>query len=460
MKIKTSRPVQSANIAGILQRAVLGSMCALVAVTVPMNAQTLPQQFVPFKDFLASTQSASSTDYVGLHANQVQDAAAFETMRQHILTMYQGAQVNHSFVLDSSQFDCIPVEQQPTVRILGLKSIAPQPPQSMLAPLSSPGNDAAAPKSASQLDPAKPFDEFGNSVACEAGTIPMRRLTLDEMTRFPTLQQFFQKGPNGAGRAPGSDLANPQVAATHKYSFTYQNVNNLGGNSNLNLWSPYVNTSAGEVFSLSQEWYVGGSGTGLPGEQTAEVGWQNYPSKYGSQSSRLFIYWTADGYNTTGCYNLDCAAFVQVADNGDLGAGFSNYSAFGGAQYEFTAEYYLYESNWWLAIQGTWIGYYPGSVYHGGQLASHATEIEYGTEGVGTTLWPAEGSGDWSTTGFGYAAYQRNLFYLNTSAAGIWDTLTPQDPSPKCYSISGPYSSTSSGWTVYFYEGGPGGSGC
>ena len=439
-----------------------GLMLVLVALTAPLIAQSVSQQFVPFTSFLAATKAASSGDYVGQPANQVQDATAFETMRQHILTMYQGVEVNHSFVLDSSHFDCIPVEQQPTVRLLGLKGIAATPPQSMLAPPSIAGAQAAGlpVQSASQLDPKKPFDNFGNSVVCEASTIPMRRLTLEEMTHFPTLQAFFQKGPDGAGQAVGSGQASPQVAATHKYSYTLQNVSNLGGNSNLNVWSPYVNTSAGEVFSLSQEWYVGGSGTSLPGEQTAEVGWQNYPSKYGNESSRLFIYWTADGYTKTGCYNLDCPAFVQTADSGDLGAGFSNYSTFGGAQYDFGAEYYLYEGNWWLAIQGTWIGYYPGSIYHGGQLASHATEIEYGTEGVGTTLWPAEGSGDWSSTGFGYAAYQRNVFYLNTSAAGIWATLTPEDPSPACYSISGPYSSSSSGWTVYFYEGGPGGSGC
>ncbi len=441
---------------------IFGLMFVLVMLNVPLNAQSAPQQFVPFKDFLASTEAASSSNYLGQGANQVRDAAAFEAMRQHILTMYQAVEVSHSFLLDSSHFDCIPTVQQPTVRILGLKSIASPPPQSMLAPPSSAGDGTSEVpvKSASQLDPGKLFDEFGNSVVCEANTIPMRRLTLEEMTRFPTLQQFFQKGPDGAGKALGSDLTNPLIAATHKYSYTLQSVNNLGGNSNLNLWSPYVNTSAGEIFSLSQEWYVGGSGTKLPGEQTAEVGWQNYPAKYNSESSKLFIYWTADGYTTTGCYNLDCAAFVQVADSGDLGAGFSNYSALGGAQYEFVAQYYLFNGNWWLGIQGTWIGYYPGSIYHGGQLASHATEIEFGTEGVGTTLWPPEGSGDASSKAFGYAAYQRNLFYLNTSATSIWDSLTPEDPSPKCYSISGPYSSSSSGWTVYFYEGGPGGSGC
>jgi hypothetical protein len=54
---------------------------------------------------------------------------------------------------------------------------------------------------------------------------------------------------------------------------------------------------------------VGGNGSTL---QTAEVGWQVYPQKYGNSYPTLFIYWTADGYNRTGCYNLDCSAFIQT----------------------------------------------------------------------------------------------------------------------------------------------------
>jgi hypothetical protein len=97
-------------------------------------------------------------------------------------------------------------------------------------------------------------------------------------------------------------------------------VDNLGGNSTLNYWNPPVNESEGEAFSLSQQWYVGGTGTTLPGLQTAEVGWQNYPAHYGDNNSHLFIYWTADGYKTTGCYNLDCVGFVQTDPNWVLGS--------------------------------------------------------------------------------------------------------------------------------------------
>jgi hypothetical protein len=213
----------------------------------------------------------------------------------------------------------------------------------------------------------------------------------------------------------------------------------------------------GEIFSLSQQWYVGGSGSGT---QTVEVGWQNYPGKYGSENSALFIYWTRDNYATTGCYNLDCGAFVQTNSNWHFGSGFSNYSAFGGTQYEFAAQFYLYAGNWWLALGGSWVGYYPGSIFAGGQMAHYAQLIEYGTESVGSTWYPPEGSGNWASSGWTYAAYQRNLYYINLSAASVWDSLTPATPSPACYSISGPSYSSSSGWGIYFYEGGPGGTGC
>ena len=91
-----------------------------------------------------------------------------------------------------------------------------------------------------------------------------------------------------------------------------------------------MNTGLNEVFSLSQQWYVGGSGASL---QTAEIGIQNYPQKYGSEKSALFIYWTADGYKNTGRYNHDCAAFVQTNNKWHLGGVFGQYSTVGGAQY-------------------------------------------------------------------------------------------------------------------------------
>jgi Neprosin len=455
----TLRKLQK-TISGTIRHPAIFSLMLIVSTfNARLNAQSGVKEFVPFRDFLENTKAAGFSDYATRPANHVKDARAFEEMRQHILTLYQGVEVTHSFVLDSNHFDCVPIEQQPAVRILGLKSIASPPPQPTLAQPSRVEHDTTeiAAKPASQLDSANSFDEFGNSATCEEHTIPMLRLTMERMTHFPTLRQFFQKVPQVFGRAAGSNATvNPAVAAAHKYSITYQYVNNLGGSSTLNIWSPYVNTSAGEIFSLSQEWYVGGSGVGL---QTEEVGWVVYPAMFGDEKSHFFIYSTPDNYST-GCWNNTCGNFVQVANNGILGARFTNYSTLGGTQYEFSAKYYLYQGNWWLAYQGTWIGYYPGSLYHGGQNTKYAQLIEFGTESVGTTVWPPEGTGNWSSAGWSRAAYQRNLFYTSTSAVSVWDKLTAWSPSPACYSISGPSSSSSPGWGVYFYEGGPGGSGC
>jgi len=102
---------------------------AISVLTAHLNAQ--PKEFVPFKSFIDSTRAANVSSHMMRQESRVKDSAAFEEMRQHILTMYRGVEVKHSFVRDSSHFDCVPIEQQPAVRILGLQNIAAAPPQSV-----------------------------------------------------------------------------------------------------------------------------------------------------------------------------------------------------------------------------------------------------------------------------------------------------------------------------------------
>ncbi len=447
-----------------------GLMLAVVTSNVRLNAEATNKELVPFKTFVASTKLASASDYQARPASKVKDNAAFEEMRQHILSLYQGVEVSHSFLLDGDEFDCVPVQQQPAVRLLGLQRIATPPPSSGLleGEPANAGHDESAKQPigiTSQLSADKQFDELGNSLRCESGTIPMRRVTLEDTTRFATLKNFFEKGPDGSGHAPGMDQPQTPGPVQHKYSYTYQYVNNLGDTDTINLWSPYVNTGLGEVFSLAQSWTIAYT----PVEQTAEVGWQNYPGYYGGQNSRLFIYWTADGYNHTGCYNLSCGAFVQTSGGWYFGGGFAHYSTYGGSQYEFRAQYYWYQGNWWLGLGNaasiTWVGYYPGSLYGSGAMRTNAQLIEFGSESVGSNPWPAEGSGGWASWGWTYAGYQRQLFYTAyPSGVNYWDSLTAAQPSSNCYTIAGPYwggyTPPSNYWGIYFYFGGPGGYNC
>jgi hypothetical protein len=428
---------------------------ALATLIGRLNAQSGPGQFVSFKDFMASTAAADSADYLTRSTSQVKDNATFEQMRQHILTMYQGVEVNHSYLSSSQYFDCVPTQQQPSVRLLGVKMIAQPPPA---AAFIESGVRTPPFVGAEQLASSAQFDAFGNPTRCEENTIPMRRITLDELSRFKTLQDFFKKSADDPAVQPED---NP---ADHKHSIGYQIVDSFGGNSALNLWSPYVNTSLGEVFSLSQVWYVGGSGAGT---QTAEAGWQNYPGKYGSENSVLFIFWTATDYQgpNPGCYNLDCPAFVQINNSYTLGGQWADYSTFGGTQYDFTVVYELYRGNWWLGISGknpfVWVGYYPGSIYQGGQMSVNAQTIEYGGESDGPSgFWAPMGSGQWADERFSRAAYQREVFYIDTTYTSQWANLTPLEEAPTCFSMYGPFYNPVRGVGTFFYFGGPGGSGC
>ena len=49
-------------------------------------------------------------------------------MRHHVLFLYQGVDVRQNYADAEDLFDCIPVEQQPSVCGLGLSSIAAPPP--------------------------------------------------------------------------------------------------------------------------------------------------------------------------------------------------------------------------------------------------------------------------------------------------------------------------------------------
>ena len=366
--------------------------------------------FVPFKDFLQSVHGADPAAHLSSPSVHVRDNQAFEEMRQHLLTMYRDVAVSHSFVLNSQHFDCVLVEQQPSVRLLGLPSTANPPELGSSKPVSDGEPEDSV--TAFQLDLGNKQDEFGNSLVCEDSTIPMRRITLENLTRFPTLRHYFDKGPNGSGHATDPTSISPPSPAGHLHVKATSTADNLGGESYLNLWSPRVGPDG--VFSLSQQWWFAGQG---PNKQTVEGGWQVYPSLYGTENASLFVYWTADDYNRTGCYNLDCPGFVQRTNKWILGAGFPNYSTPGGTQYGFTMLWELFQGNWWLKLNNDWVGYYPGSIYQGGQLAKNAQYFQFGGETdvpnwacywfsfCPTPVWPPMGSGAWSNSGYRYAAY-------------------------------------------------------
>jgi hypothetical protein len=60
-----------------------------------------------------------------------------------------------------------------------------------------------------------------------------------------------------AQQKPAAYMRNSFRTPAHKYSSTLQMVDNSGGNSNLNLWSPVCDTYWGEIMSLSHADNIG-----------------------------------------------------------------------------------------------------------------------------------------------------------------------------------------------------------
>jgi hypothetical protein len=415
------------------------------------------------EDFRKSVDGAGHGNFAKVSETKANESE-FTAMKAHITGLYRGVTEVHSFEdQNGAIFDCIPVTQQPS-----LKGAAPAKAPDL------PAMDNKTPSKGEPTGDWKPTeikldfragqtDKHGNQMSCPPGNIPMRRVTLEELTRFESMKKFFQKSPEGEGRPPrtvGNPTAvlepnlSPAVAATHRWAHAFQNVNNLGGHSYINLWDPAI--GANQIFSLSQHWYVGGSGAGL---QTAECGWQVYPGKYNTKLPVFFIYWTADDYNKTGCYNLDCSAFVQTNHAVTIGGTISPSSVYGGAQYEIQLSFYLHAGNWWLYWGGgaasNAIGYYPTSLYKGGAMASHAAEIDYGGEVVGTTSFPGMGSSHFANQGYGKSCYQRNITYFPTAGGQVNAGLTPSQAWPNCYTSQ--VALYASPWLETEFYGGPGG---
>ncbi len=388
--------------------------------------------FVSFSAFLSGMSAARYASVAAQNAiGAVRSQAAFDEMRSYVLKLYQGVDVQHSYVDNGSYFDCVAGTTQPSARALGITTLATAPKAS---------GTVAAGKAASSRLTLGHKDAYGNAISCPSGTVPMQRLSLDRLTRFATLKAFLAKQPTG----------NPDITpgGPHRYAVGYQYVNNYGGNSWLNLWNP-----SGD-FSLSQQWYVAGSGSGT---QTVEGGWVHYPAKFGSNAV-LFIFFTPNNY-TSGCYDLDCTGFVQTSNAFALGGAWSNYSTPGGTQWGFSEQWKYYQGNWWLFIQGTAIGYYPGSIYGSGPLATGKSNLtEYGGETyTAGSNWPQMGSGRFANAGFGYAAYQNTIFYITQSYGSVWSSLSQIVTNPACYTFQYHDSSEGSSWGTYFYFGGPGG---
>lgn len=185
-----------------------------------------------------------------------------------------------------------------------------------------------------------------------------------------------------------------------------------------------------------------------------QAGWVVDPSSYGDSKTHFFVYWTADGYKSTGCFNLDCNGFVPV-DDAPITPGDTLEPENGQSKISFKIFKNKDDGDWWLHFGYDInnlkpVGFWKKSIFT--NLQDHAGFITWGgyTSCPNGNASPPMGNGQWPGKN---SASVRNVQFVDSSGQGYavpaW-ALRVFASNTKCYQASTFFDSM-------FYYGGPGG---
>jgi hypothetical protein len=168
-----------------------------------------------------------------------------------------------------------------------------------------------------------------------------------------------------------------------------------------------------------------------------------------------------DSYHTTGCFDLTCKGFVQIASEIALGSTVGPYSSQFNQQYEINVGiFWDRNGNWWLRVKDKIIvGYWPAEIV--GNLQHSATLVQWGGQvfsyKVKTTpphTGTQMGSGEEASGRFGFACYMTNVRIKDYSQTLKYPTfVSTYAAEPYCYSA---LNDVQYGKDPVFFFGGPG----
>ncbi|KAK2354621.1 hypothetical protein QL285_092124 [Trifolium repens] len=224
--------------------------------------------------------------------------------------------------LNGDIIDCIPINKQLAFDHPLLKGQKPlDPPE--------------RPRAHNQTDSLNDNSQLWNlsNETCPEKTVPIKRTTKEDILRSYYINRFGKKL---------NSVKRNTIGIGHVYATASVTGVFCGAKTYLNVWKPQVANK--NELSLAQIWVTCGP---IESINTIEAGWQVNPSFYGDYLPRLFIYWTADGYKRTGCYNYRCSGFVQTSNKVIIGSSLTPISAYNGQQTEIAL-------NIWKAPSGDW----------------------------------------------------------------------------------------------------------
>ncbi|XP_031385694.1 uncharacterized protein LOC116199482 [Punica granatum] len=274
------------------------------------------------------------------------------------------------------------------------------------------------------------LEEWG--VDCPEGTIPIIRKT---SKNHPDVKDYAPSFP--------FDIESNRSIKSFKHEYAYViAAGDLGSfhgaQARLNVWNPQIEDYE---FSAAKIWIIGGP---TASADVVEAGW------------------ISDGYQSTGCYDLQCPGFVQTNKIFPLGSIIPS-STFNGKQTELYIEIKqdISTGNWWLRVKNVDLGYWPGlifsslrlgarSIIWGGEITNGIKNGQHTTTQMGSGHFPRDGY-------YTKSAYIRNIGYIKHD--------DPMQPTPKedlqtyvtnrqCYDlVLGP---SNLNFGTHFYFGGPG----
>jgi hypothetical protein len=363
--------------------------------------------------------------------------------------------------------DWVPIESQNPTGI-----IAPPPPTASM-PVRA--EDKHKPVKAVGFELDDPKVERG-----PAGTVPLVRPDLSRLTRTIALKDYMtKKGGLLVNKGRRNRKPTDPNPAGYFHNIDGQNGVFFGWDGFLNVWDPAINNpdGAGDDHSILQVWLQNSS---APQLQSLEGGWTVDHSLNGDTQPHIFTYYTTNGYNqdgnNLGGYNTLYSGWVQYSSPSTTGSvvfpgiRITGMSTWAGTQTDVSMKFQLYREpnngqlNWWIAVQGIWMGYYPASLFNGG-LGNCVDWVGCGGE-VYSSLPNPEltkdqmGSGWQAQAGWTKAAFLRNLrnqsdlngAMVSNDGAAESDTATAGGADP--YSIQMDMESGTN-WGSYFYVGGP-----
>ncbi|KAI3525670.1 hypothetical protein L1887_04648 [Cichorium endivia] len=280
------------------------------------------------------------------------------------------------WVINGDIIDCVDIYKQPAFDHPALKNHIIQMKSNHL-------HQETDKKGTASKVPSQVWQQYGS---CPNGTIPIRRTSNNRPTNTYPRKVII---------TPHHSFS---VVLTEGFSYS-------GAKANIKVWKPYVESA--NDYSSSKVMLRNGP---LQTFDNAEAGWAVNPKVYHDNNTRLFAYWTVDGMQKTGCFDLTCPGFVQTSREVVLGGDISDLY---GSEITIQISKDPYTSNWFLKYNNKEVGYWPGDIFP--ILRHQANLVQWG----GEVSSPKVGTYPHTATGMGSGKFSDVIFGSSGTIKGI-----------------------------------------